>query len=111
MSTKVVVGGQLAEQAIYFMRRDQVFVVLLLIQVQGEVVLVEWAFGEGSAGSHAAGNAASSLRKGTEVVAHGCGLTRGKYRNEWHPKLIGVGRVDRPMPAHFTDFEPAALAA
>lgn len=111
MSTKVVITGQLSDPAIYFMRRDGVFVVLLLISVQGEVVLAEWAFGEGSTGSHAAGNAAASLRKGVEVVAHGCGLTRGKYRNEWHPKLIGVNRVDRPLPTHFTDMEPAAIAA
>lgn len=111
MSPKVVIGGQLTEPAVYFMRRDGVYVVLMHIQVQGEVVMVEWAFGEGPVGSHAAGNACAGLRRGTEVVAHGCGLTRGKYRNEWHPKLIGVNRVDRPMPKHFTDLEPAAVAA
>lgn len=111
MTCKVVITGQLTEPAVYFLRRDNVYVVLMHIQVHGEIVMVEWAFGEGAAGSHAAGNAARALRKGTEVVAHGCGLTRGKYRNEWHPKLVGVNRVDRPVPAHFTDFEAAALAA
>ena len=111
MSTKVVIGGQLTEPAIYFMRADQVFVVLLQIQVHGDVVVAEWPFGEGAAGSHAAGKAASAMRKGTEVTAHGLGLTRCKYRNEWHPKLIGVSRVDRPLPVHFTDVEPAAIAA
>ncbi|MCH8178188.1 MAG: hypothetical protein IIA02_00180 [Proteobacteria bacterium] len=105
MST-IRIEGPLREAGHVRMHGHGQFVVVLLIDQQGEPIYVEQSFGMGPSASFAASKAAAQLRAGTNVVAHGTGLTRGRLGNRWVLKLQGVRHVERPVAPSF--HEPAA---
>jgi hypothetical protein len=102
------IEGELRDAAHVRMHGQGRFVVLMLIEQAGEPILVEQTFGQGAAASFAASKAAQQLRKGTTVVAHGLGLTRGRLGNEWVLKLDGVKHVERPVARSFHEAEVPA---
>lgn len=108
MST-IRVEGQLREAAHTRVHGHGQFVVVMLIDQPGEPIYVEQSFGTGPSAGFAASKAAAQLRPGTNVVAHGVGLTRGRLGRQWVLKLVGVRHVERPTAPHYN--EPAAAAA
>jgi hypothetical protein len=74
----------------------------------GLPVLAERCFGTGPAASHAAGNAATAIRKGMQVTAHGKGLALHRHDNAQALRLEAVDLIEHDATNHT---EPAARAA
>lgn len=108
--SRIRIEGQLREAAHVRMHGHGQFVVLMLIDQPGEPIYVEQNFGEGSSASFAASKAAAQLRIGTNVVAHGTSLARGRLSGRWVLKLCGVRHVERPTTPSFHEPD-AAMAA
>ena len=110
MATRIVITGQLAEVARHRMHTDGTHAVLVLIaQAVGPHVLAERAYGRGPAASYAAGNAASAMRRGHEITAHGAAIRLGRFEQHAVLRLEGVDFIEHAAPrAHH---EPQSATA
>lgn len=109
MSSPICIKASVKGQAYYVNVGGAYFVQFLLDQPKGLPILIDWPFGEGSAASSAAQNAATSLRRDTPITAEGNCLRVHRYRGQDCLQLVGAISVTRPTPRSF--IEAAAATA
>lgn len=108
--SKIRIEGDLIANAQSMVYTDGTAVAVLHIgQPGGDPIVVERCYGNSASAQFACSKAASQMRKGCHVVAHGLRLKPARLHGEKVIRLEGVDHVEHPSGPQF--HEPAAQAA